>query len=87
MGRFGRVEQADDGGFTVRRCGSGVADGEVVGVEELSDGMDVVGHVEVFDGEFLGLEGGPVGWRAGGARDADAVAVAELDGAEEALGE
>ena len=49
--------------------------------------MDIVRHVKRLDAEFLILKGRPVGRRAGRACDADAVAVAEFDSAEEALRE
>ena len=81
------IQEGDDSGDVVCGGGAGVADGGVVGVEEFPEGVDVVGDVEVLDGEFLALEGGPAGRGAGRAGNADAVVVAEFDDAEEALGE
>ena len=81
------VKQADDRGDVIRRCRSGIADGGVVGIEEFPNGVDVVRDVEGLDAEVLVLKGGPDGRGASGAGDADAVIIAEFDGAEEALGE
>lgn len=49
--------------------------------------MDVVGHVEVLDGQLLVLKANPVGRRAGRACDANAVTVAKFDTSKETLSE
>ena len=87
VGRLRGIQHADYGGHAVGRRRSRVPHGGPVGIEEFPNGIDVVRHVEVLDAELLALKGRPVGRRARGAGDADAVIVAEFDGPEETLSE
>ena len=82
-----RIQHTDYRSHTVRGRRSRIADGGIVGIEELPKRVDIVRHVKALNGEFLTLKARPVGRRAGRARDADAVIVAEFDGPEETLSE